>query len=133
MLNNWIGFTLWELLITLIIISILILMGKSGYENILLKTRRLDAKTRLLNYHQNMQSCIIKTEEYENCMSETPSSSLKGFYKITWLSDSPYAYLLIATPEKIQEYDKLCYQFLINEQNQLYAYTKSGEENRHCW
>ncbi len=134
--NERTGFTLLELIITLAIISLLSMFAFNSYENILIKTRRLDAKTTLLTYHTALQECFIELWNYEECAKKiipNPENSIKGFYKLVINTTSPTHYLLSAITTLIQEKDTACHTFTINTQQSYMAYTINGQENPNCW
>lgn len=131
------AFTLLELIIVMFLIGLLTTLGFSSYENIILKSHRMDAKTSLLDYQVRLQHCFIEQRNYQHCAEIlellTPQPSAHHFYDIILSHFTETEYSLSATAKNAQKKDEVCYQFTLDQQQQRNAYTHSGELNTQCW
>ena len=95
------GFTLTEMLIVLVIISILAAIAYPSYRESAFKTRRKDGLTALLREAQAMERCFSRFHEYDNadanCAGRYPRASAEGHYQITFASNDTTV-TLTATP-----------------------------------
>lgn len=90
------GFTLIELMITVVIIGILVSFAFTSYQGYVLKSNRAEAKTELLNVATRFQRCYTLYGKYnsDDCAvytslegDKTTSSEGRGFYKINLVED----------------------------------------------
>ncbi|OJA01064.1 hypothetical protein BEV13_00645 [Rickettsiella grylli] len=127
---NTAGFTLFELLIVLVIIGILTTFSTPIYRHLVKKTRRSEAKIALINLAQHME---IYYFENNNSYEKASFSKLhlknmteKKFYQLT-LKSTSNTYQLSA---KAQFNDPECYLFMLN---QLGEKTNKGSGSSQCW
>lgn len=93
------GFTLTEVMIVVVIISILAAIATPGYLEHATKTRRKDGLTTLLRQAQTIERCFSRQHAYNNgaCTAGYPLTSPEGHYSIT-LATTATTYTLTATP-----------------------------------
>jgi type IV pilus assembly protein PilE len=131
------GFTLLELLIVLALVSILSAVGYTSYQSLILKARRIDAQTTLLNYHTHLQKCFIGNHDFEACAIELnllmPQNSLERFYQVQVLNINNTTFILQATAQNSQQEDEHCWKFTLDQALQRLAYDTQGNKNADCW
>jgi len=133
--NKNFGFSLLEILIVLVLISLLVGIGITQYQHFILKARRSDAQTSLLDYHARLQRCFVMTHSYRACIDieNFPQPSLNGFYEIQALDFDLKKYTLQAIVNNYQQNDSVCYRFTINQFHELLAYNQLEQVNLACW
>ena len=74
------GFSLLELMITLVVVGILAAVSYPSYINHIQKTRRSDAITSLLDLQAQLERCYANDFSYQNCANalELPIDSTDG-------------------------------------------------------
>lgn len=107
------GFTLLELLITLLIIGILATLAYPTYIHLQYRAHRTDGQIALLTTAGYLEHYFSTYNTYLGAnMSEinAPKMSPKGFYQINIPEKqlSPTAYVITAIPQKTQQNDKQC-------------------------
>lgn len=124
------GFSLFELLIVLVIIGILARISFPIYTHILIKTHRSEAKIALMVLAQHMETYYLANNySYENASFDKlhlKSMTERNFYQLT-LKSSASTYQLSA---KATFSDPECYLFNLN---QLGEKTNAGNGSKHCW
>ncbi|MES2998590.1 MAG: type IV pilin protein [Pseudomonadota bacterium] len=123
------GFSLFELLIVLTIISILAAIAYPIYTHTVIKTRRTEAKIALLNLASQLEIYYL---ENNNSYADASLAKLgfnektdKNFYQLSITSTSNH-YNLAATATFS---DTECYRFMLNE---LGEKTSAGDLQP-CW
>jgi type IV pilus assembly protein PilE len=131
------GFSLMELIIVIVIISLLASLSMGEYQSFIRKSRRSDAQTSLLDYHARLQRCYLGTYNYTLCIEEfgldKPLLSFSHFYLVQAIENTDNKYRLQATAIGEQEKDTTCYRFTINSLQQTQAYSKDNHETLNCW
>lgn len=130
------GFSLIELLITLAILAILVTFTLPSYSEHLQKTRRIDAKSSLLTFQTQLESCYINHSSYKTCIEELalPHDSVQGFYHIKAASFSSDNYQLIAKPKGTQNLDRMCSTFRVDQKMHFISTDASGKDSTaYCW
>ena len=134
------GFTLFEIIIALIIVAVLTAIAIPTYQSQITKARRNDGKLALLNLAQRMETYYLQQQSYQGATlgenSETdvlPSDkSSKKFYQLKIITQSDSEFLLAAVPLNSQaKHDKTCGSFQINHlgEKSITGNGKLGE----CW
>lgn len=111
------GFSLIELLCVLAIVGILVSLAFPNYQQYVLRARRSDAKTSLLDSAAKLERFYINHLSYKGAHRELkfPINSQQGFYQIQLSVANERQYLLKAIPLRQQQLDKDCYTFTYNE------------------
>lgn len=124
------GFSLFELLIVLVIIGILARISYPIYTHALVKTHRTEAKIALMNLAQHMEIYYLaNNNSYEDATFNKlhlKDITEKDFYQLT-LKSSARTYQLSA---KAKFSDSECYLFMLN---QLGEKTNAGSGSNLCW
>lgn len=109
--HKHLGFSLIELLFALIILSICLSFAIPNYRHMLVKTRRLEAKTSLLELANQLESYYSANLSYKDFKFDR---KLKWYeLKISQLDDSSFN--LEAVPKGPQAFDdKTCQTFSLN-------------------
>jgi type IV pilus assembly protein PilE len=128
--NTEYGFSLFELLIVLVIVGILAAITYPIYTHVLKKTHRTEAKIALIKLAQQMEIYYLaNNNSYEDAnFSKLHLSDVteKNFYQLT-LKSTISSYQLSA---KAKFSDSECYLFMLN---QLGEKTNAGSGSKECW
>ncbi|MEM6583262.1 MAG: type IV pilin protein [Pseudomonadota bacterium] len=137
------GFTLIELVIVIVVVSILMAIALPAYQNSLTKGRRADAKEGLMDAANRQERFMLDRGTYTQSMADLglgpndPASSTEGYYTIEVEApdaNCPIAncYELKATPVAggIQSEDTFCTSFSIKSTG---AKTAEGSAATECW
>lgn len=130
------GFTLIELMITVVIISVLAMVAVPAYFDSVRKARRADAITALNQIAQAQERWRANNPSYSNSLGSTelnvpnPSS---GYYTLA-VAASAASYSATATAAGAQLKDTRCATFTLAASGGQFAYTStpSGSSNQ-CW
>ena len=116
------GFTLVELMIVLLIVSILTAIAVPGYRGYVLRVTRSDAKVALTSAAQRLEQCYTRNNAYNTppgpgvCSVTFPITTLDNTYTVTISNNvNPNTYLLTATPNNRQADDTDCANFTLNQ------------------
>lgn len=84
-LSNAKGFTLIELMIVVVIVAILAAIALPSYRQSVLKSRRTDGESALLQASQRMEVYYAKNASYTKSLASAliPAESPEGYYTIT--------------------------------------------------
>jgi len=134
------GFTLMEMLIVVSIIAILAMIAIPGYNYVITKSRRTDAKVALTKAATVLEQCFVLHNQYNykdaSNVPCTPYSktdavvnSSDGFYKVVTTEISDTTYTLTASPNdnSPQQSDNHCLNFKIDSNGNKSA------TNSDCW
>jgi len=97
------GFTLIEVMIAVVILSILAAIAIPSYSKFITKTRRTDATNMLIKVAAEQQRFKSDHNKFADTMAELgydndPMPSEEGWYQITVAKPTPSTYVLTATP-----------------------------------
>lgn len=129
------GFTLIELMITLVVLAILSAIAFPAYQSYVLKTRRSDAYAALAQDQTIMERCYAQNFAYNNaaCPATFPASPQK-YYSIAVSNQTVSTYTLTATPQGPQASDTACAAISVDQANQKSAQDASGNTSTStCW
>lgn len=124
------GFSLFEILIVLVIIGILAKISYPIYTHALIKTHRTEAKIALIVLAQHMETYYLENNNsYENVNFDKlhlKNMTARNFYQLA-LKSTGSTYQLLA---KATFSDSECYLFILN---QLGEKTNAGRGSKDCW
>jgi type IV pilus assembly protein PilE len=137
------GFTLIELMVTVAIVSVLATIAVTSYSSQVLKSRRTEAKSALLDLAGREERLFSTTNAYSNFAASlgypaaTPTTVMtgltfgNGYYTLSVTTPTPSSYTLTATATGSQLNDAACGNFILN---QLGQQTVSGTATpASCW
>ncbi|MEM8660363.1 MAG: type IV pilin protein [Pseudomonadota bacterium] len=136
------GFTLIEVIIVVVVVSILMAIGLPAYENSMQKNRRTDAKAALMEVANKQEQFMLDQGTYTGDMTQLglgadPYPSEEEYYTVDASfcpgdSDFDSCFLLTATPVagKAQAKDSRCASFTLNS-NGVKGPTASNQND--CW
>ena len=138
------GFTLIELMVTIVIATILVVIAVPSYTSQIRKSKRTDAKTALLDLAGREERYMATNSSYS---TSGPALGYSGAFPITLGNNdytisapvvvaadnttsppTPASYALTATAVNVQAKDTTCATFSLNSQGQQTATTTPG-----CW
>ena len=127
------GFTLVELLITVVILSIIVAIAMPSYSAQAQKSRRADGTSALSRATMVMESCRSDLATYTGCAARVAATSEESFYNITIaVAVGGGAYTLTATATGVQADDTRCTTLTLNSQGSK-GYTGSAPHAASCW
>lgn len=129
------AFSLLELLITLLIISLLAFFAYPNYQRHLTKTRRIDGQTALLDLAAHLEQFYNQRNTYSDANLKVMGMSAKtseGFYQLKIQSATHSTYQLAAVPLGAQaKYDTQCGTLQLDSMGQKTA--TAGVSPSNCW
>lgn len=115
------GFTLIELMIVVVILGIIAAIAVPSYSSYIMKSRRTDAKSALMQAAQAMEKRYTENQSYAGATLGSgttnvyPTTSPDGFYTLSFTAGPTAAtYTLQAAPNGSQENDK-CKNFTLTQ------------------
>ena len=135
--NKNCGFSLLEILIVMVILAIIVSIAIPTYSREIIKTRRSDAQTALLNLAALMEHYYLEHHSYLGASIGNHSTislakiSAHGYYKLSITTPTAVTYQLTATPINTQSNDTQCRAFSIDQAGvKSVSGTASVEQ---CW
>ena len=131
------GFTLIEVMIVCAIVAILAAIALPSYLSSIQKSRRSDAKSALVGAAGQLERYFTERNTYATATLGTsvsavyPSTSLNGYYTLTFASQTATSYTLNATPAAQQVGDP-CGTFTYTDQG-LKDVTGGTKTAADCW
>jgi type IV pilus assembly protein PilE len=129
------GFTLIEVMIAVVILSIVAAIAVPNFMGFMTDTRRVDAITSLTEIAGEQQRFMSEQNRYATSMTEMgyaadPMISEEGLYMITVNNPTPTSYVLTATPVAggAQANDAECGAFTLNSSG-----VKGADGGIDCW
>ena len=132
------GFTLIELMMTMVIALILAAIAYPVYINQIQKTRRTDGIASLLELQAQLERCYTATFSYTDCTNgfNLPQNSTNAHYSLAVDSGNTTGatYALTAIPQNQQANDTNCASFTVNHLGQhVAADNSSNDTTAQCW
>jgi type IV pilus assembly protein PilE len=141
------GFTLIELMITVVVLSIIVAIAMPAYTQQMQKARRTDARNALLDIAGREERYLSVASSYSVLTTDVgyagvwPQAVTNGYYQITSVQVPDPAYLgtgpsfiVTATAIGLQANDTACFTFTVNQTGQQVALTSGGAPNSAtCW
>lgn len=131
------GFTLVELMTTLVVLGLLASVAVPGYRHVALRANRSEAKTELLQTASALERCFTRYGAFDSpqCAAQVtlPHSSASGRYLIRAMVRSSSDYRLQAVPQGGQADDREC-QTLSYDSSGRKGVTNGAEQSAgFCW
>lgn len=132
------GFSLIELMITIVIIAIVTSIALPSYREHVKRTMRTDATSALLRLAAEQEKFYISNNSYTTDLSDLDITGTdEGLYTLAISSgDLVLTYVATATPTagKAQDGDDSCDQFSIDASGNRLAEDEGGTDNsEYCW
>ena len=141
------GFTLVELMITVVILAIIVAIALPSYSAQTQKARRTDARNALLDMAGREERFFSVGNAYSQVPTDVgyagaafPVNSSNGYYTITVAVPNPGfpvttpSFLITATPIGVQANDTTCATFTVNQIGQQTAQNAGGvDTSATCW
>lgn len=103
------GFTLIEIIIALVVVTLLMVVALPAYRDQIAKSRRADAKTSLMTLAQLMERWYTERGSYAGATVGSsgiaPSASSQGFYTLSITAQDAAGFTIRATPTGAQSGD----------------------------
>ena len=125
------GFTLIELMITIVIVAIIVAIAFPSYSEYVQRSRRSDGASALSRATMVMESCRSDLASYTGCAGRVAATSDEGFYNIT-VAVTSSSYTLTATALGVQAQDARCNTLTLDSQGTK-GYTGSAPDVATCW
>lgn len=135
-MKKWVGFTLVELLIAMVIMGILTAIAYPSYVNYIYRSHRSDALAALSQIQLILERCYSQNFSYSVACTAKPSfpfTTPQGFYSINVSNLGTSSYTLTATPIGMQVKDTTCSSISVNQANVRTATDNTGVSQSVCW
>ena len=127
------GFTLIELMITIVILAIIVAFALPSYTAQAQKSRRSDGTSALSRATMVMESCRSDLATYAGCAGRVAATSEESFYNLSVvITGGGTGYNLTATAAGVQTQDALCTTITLNSQGTK-GYTGTAPNAATCW
>jgi type IV pilus assembly protein PilE len=141
------GFTLVELMITVVILAIIVGIAVPAYTQQIQKSRRTDARNALLDIAGREERFLSVSNAYSQLPTDVgytgvawPQTVSNGYYTVTVVTPNPGfpattpSFLITATPIGVQAGDTTCATFTVNQIGQQTAQNSGGTDtSATCW
>lgn len=130
------GWTLIELLVTILVLSILLALAYPAYNNQVLKARRADGHALLYEAAQRQQQFFTSNNQFTATIGsgglEMSGTSHDGYYTLSVSRPSATTYTLTAIAQSPQTNDTSCGNLTLNSLNVKGCTADSCDVSR-CW
>ena len=136
------GFSLIEIMITLVIVGILGSMAYPSYIEYLTRARRIDGQTALLELANQMEQFYTENQTYLTATLGTGSPTdirrttltPEGWYRLSIAYQTQSEYTLKAVPQRAQaRYDTLCQTLSFNQFGEKGPQLPQDKSHLSCW
>jgi len=144
------GFTLVELMVVVLIATILTVIAVPSYTNYVRKSRRVEAKSFLLDFASREERYMATNGQYSTTASDLgisafPQKTATQYYQLetptitaasassTTTAATPATFQLTATAIGIQAKDTQCSQFIVDNTGAQTSKDSSGNVTTGCW
>jgi type IV pilus assembly protein PilE len=127
------GFTLIELMITIVVLSIIVAIAFPSYMAQARKSRRADATAALGKATMVMESCRADLATFTGCGARLDAASEENYYAISVnIPVTGLSYTLTATAQGAQQNDDLCDTVTLTSAGTK-GYTGTAPDVATCW
>ena len=131
------GFTLVELMVTIVIGAILVSIAVPTYQTQIRKSRRTEAKTAILDLASREERLFTTTNSYSETAADLGYQALGveiggGYYKLEvalTTPPNPPGFTVTATAINSQLKDKSCAKFTVDQTGQLSTKDSAGADS----
>jgi type IV pilus assembly protein PilE len=109
------GFTLIELMITVVVISILAAIALPSYQSYVRQARRVEAQASLIDLQQSLEKWRVNNASYSGCPSDSCSAPASDYYNFSVSSANATSYSLQAVATGTQTADSDCTPLTLNQ------------------
>jgi type IV pilus assembly protein PilE len=102
------GFTLIELMITVVVIAILAAVALPSYQSYIRQARRVEAQASLIDLQQDLEKWRVNNTSYSGCPSNTCSAPPSDYYDFSVTSADQTSYSIQAAAKGTQTADSDC-------------------------
>lgn len=130
------GYTLIELLISIVIVGILASIAYPSYVNYINHSHRADALASLSQTQLILERCYSQNFSYSATCTAKPTfpfNSPQSYYTISISNLGASTYTLTATARGGQTQDTTCRTMSINQANVRTAFDATGTAQTECW
>lgn len=131
------GFTLIELVVTMLIVAILAAIAIPAYTDYTMRARRAEAKTALLRLQNEQEKYYLNNNKYATDVVDIlgTATTENGLYTIAINApDAAAGYTATATATGIQASDTDCATISVSSTGERTAATSGGTaNNEECW
>ena len=131
------GFTLIELMMVIAVLAVLVAIAVPSYNGVMLKSRRAEAKTGLLQASQGLERCYTRFSAYNDAGCDVATvlegdgiATEEGWYLVTGAVNAN-DFSLTATPQGSQTEDSGCANFTYDQIGQRGVSGTYAVED--CW
>ena len=137
------GFTLVELMITVVVIAILSAIAIPSYRGYVQRSKRSEATVALMQIQASQEKFFLQNNAYVTTTANLsaappaglgiPATTSDGNYDLTLAAAAPGGYTATATATSTQADDAKCQTFTINQNGVRTATGSAADPNVECW
>lgn len=127
------GFTLIELMITIVVIAVIVTIAYPSYMSQARKARRTDGTSALSKASMVMESCRSDLATYTGCAARLDATSDENYYAISVaIAGTGLSYTLTATAQGVQLKDDQCDTMTLTSAGNK-GHTGTAADVATCW
>jgi type IV pilus assembly protein PilE len=130
------GFTLVEVMITVVIVGVLTAIAVPSYQQYIVKAKRSTAESFMFAIANKQEQLLLDTRTYSSTMSDFPStpSDVSQNYAISVASVTANTYAILATPNATQSAaDSKCGTLKLDQSGQKSVSGSYSATPSKCW